>query len=93
MIRLSGLEPDKDIPIVFTKPRPGEKLFEEVLTAEAGTLATQNQKIFTAKLSPVEAEKVSAGIENLKELVETREKKSILELLKELVPNYNPEKL
>ena len=36
LIRLSGLEPEKDIPIVFTGIRPGEKVFEEVLTAEEG---------------------------------------------------------
>lgn len=56
MIRLSGFEPDKDIAIVFTGIRPGEKLFEEILTAEEGTIATQNQKIFIAKLSDIKLE-------------------------------------
>lgn len=50
MIKLSGLEPDKDIPIVFTGVRPGEKLFEELLSEEekkAG--ATKWEKIFISK--------------------------------------------
>ena len=46
MIRLSGYEPDIDVPIVFTGPRPGEKFSEELLTAEEGTVATRHQKIF-----------------------------------------------
>ena len=50
MIRLSGFEPDKDIAIVFTGVRPGEKLFEEILTAEEGVVATKNHKIFKANL-------------------------------------------
>ena len=44
MIRLSGYEPDQDIPIVFVGPRPGEKFFEDILTAEEGTEATKNEK-------------------------------------------------
>lgn len=51
LIRLSGLEPDKDIPIVISGKRPGEKLFEELLTAEEGTTATLHQKIFSAKIT------------------------------------------
>ncbi|KAF1086079.1 UDP-N-acetyl-alpha-D-glucosamine C6 dehydratase [Sporotomaculum syntrophicum] len=49
MIRLSGLEPDKDIKIKFTGIRPGEKLFEELLTAEEGSSATKHKRIFVAK--------------------------------------------
>jgi FlaA1/EpsC-like NDP-sugar epimerase len=49
LIRLSGLELDKDISIKFTGVRPGEKLFEELLTAEEGTSLTKHKKIFVAK--------------------------------------------
>jgi FlaA1/EpsC-like NDP-sugar epimerase len=49
LIRLSGLEPDKDITIEFSGIRPGEKLFEELLTAEEGTSLTKHKKIFMAK--------------------------------------------
>ena len=49
LIRLNGLEPEKDIEIVFTGPRPGEKLCEELLTAEEGVVKTIHNKIFIAK--------------------------------------------
>jgi len=51
MIRHAGLRPGLDIPIVFTGRRPGEKLFEELLTAEEGTTATVNQRIYRARIS------------------------------------------
>jgi len=85
MIRFSGLEPDKDIPIVFTEPRPGEKLFEEILTAEEGTIATQHQKIFIAKLSQVNEKKLNGGLEKLKNEVQKAEKKEIINTLKQLI--------
>ncbi len=88
LIRLSGLEPDKDIPIVFTEPRPGEKFFEEILTAEEGTIATQNQKIFMAKLSKVEEEKLNSGLEKLKTAAQNQDRESIIKTLKTLIPTY-----
>jgi FlaA1/EpsC-like NDP-sugar epimerase len=51
MIRHAGLRPGLDIPIVYTGRRPGEKLFEELLTAEEGTTATVNRRIFRANFS------------------------------------------
>ena len=49
MIRLSGHEPDVDIPIVFSGLRPGEKLFEELLGAEEGSEPTEHVRIFKAR--------------------------------------------
>jgi len=91
MIKLSGLEPDKDIPIVFTEPRPGEKLFEELLTAEEGTVATQNHKIFMAKLSKIEEEKLNQYLDRLRMAVEKTDKQEIINILKEAIPSYSPE--
>ncbi|MCX6843020.1 MAG: nucleoside-diphosphate sugar epimerase/dehydratase [candidate division WOR-3 bacterium] len=51
MIRNAGLRPNIDIPVVFTGRRPGEKLFEEMLTAEEGTTATVNRRIYRARIS------------------------------------------
>lgn len=89
MIRLSGLEPDKDIPIVYTKPRPGEKMFEELLTAEEGTIATQNQKIFMAKLSSINQEKLNSGLQKLEKAGYNGDKQVIIKTLKELIPTYD----
>lgn len=80
VIKYSGFEPDKDIPIVFSKPRPGEKLFEEILTAEEGTMATKNQKIFVAKFSQNNNEDISQKIEELKS-----PKEDLSQLLKKIV--------
>jgi FlaA1/EpsC-like NDP-sugar epimerase len=51
LVRLQGLEPYKDIEFEFTGLRPGEKLFEEILTAEEGTVASRHEKIFVARNS------------------------------------------
>lgn len=90
LIRLSGHEPDKDIPIVFTDIRPGEKLFEEILTAEEGTIATQNEKIFRAKLSDVDKKKLEENLEKLKRVSKGQNKEEIINILKTLIPSYKP---
>jgi len=51
LIRLHGLTPGKDIEITYTGIRPGEKLFEEILTAEEGTTHTAHERIYTAIIS------------------------------------------
>ncbi len=83
MIKLSGMEPDKDIPIVFTKPRPGEKMSEEMLTEKEKVSSTCYEKIFKAKLNEVGKEKMK---EILKRLKKEKNKKSIL---KKFIPEYN----
>lgn len=88
MIRLSGFEPDKDIPIVFIGIRPGEKLFEEILTAEEGVLTTQNQKIFIAKLSKIDDEKLFAALKQLQEASLSGNREGVFTALRELLPSY-----
>ncbi len=90
MIRLSGLEPDKDIPIVHSAPRPGEKLFEEILTAEEGTLATKHEKIFTAKLARANMEKIYSALKKMEKSMATEKREEIVNLFKELIPTYKP---
>ena len=90
MIKLSGLKLDKDIAVVFTKPRPGEKLFEEILTAEEGTLATQNQKIFMAKLSGINPSSLERELEKLKKIMEAPDKDKIMDFFASFVPHFKP---
>jgi FlaA1/EpsC-like NDP-sugar epimerase len=92
MIKLAGFEPDKEIPITFIGPRPGEKLFEEVLSAEEGTLATKYQKILIAKLKEPEEEKLKKGLEELKMAVQRGDKNEIIKIFKGLIPSYLPQK-
>ena len=89
LIRLSGLEPDKDIPIVISGKRPGEKLFEELLTAEEGTTATLHQKIFSAKITRKIDKEYLNKIDLLISLArEDKDSGQIFSLFKELVPTY-----
>lgn len=89
MIRLSGFTPDKDIAIVFVGIRPGEKLFEEILTAEEGVIATQNQKIFIAKMSEVDFSSLQRNLGALKDVLHQKNKGGeIIALLKNMTPYY-----
>ena len=85
LIQLSGLVPFQDIKIEFTGLRPGEKLFEELLTAEEGTSATQHKKIFTANLHAVDGKKIQRCLLALYGAVHRDEVTAILD---ELVPSY-----
>jgi len=89
LIRLSGFEPDKDIPIVISGRRPGEKLFEELLTAEEGTTATLHKKIYSAtitgKIDKEYLRKIDVLISHARE---DKDSEKIFLLLKELVPTY-----
>ncbi len=85
MIRLSGFELDKDIAIVFTGTRPGEKLFEEILTAEEGTIATHNEKIFIAKLSNANESRLNHELEKIREMIRAKNREEIKKILKNIV--------
>jgi FlaA1/EpsC-like NDP-sugar epimerase len=89
IIELFGLEPDKDIPIVFTNPRPGEKIFEEILVKEEESLPTTNDKIFIAKLAEVDSKELEKGLKELIKAVETNDYEGIINILKKIVPNFN----
>ena len=88
MIRLSGFKPDKDIAIVFTGIRPGEKLFEEILTVEEGIISTKNKKIFSAKLSDVDFISLYDNLNELKNITIQGNKDLIVSKLKKIVPYY-----
>lgn len=89
MIRLSGYEPDKEIPIVFTGPRPGEKLFEELFTADECTVATEHDKIFVAQIkAPLLGKDLRKYLQRLEVLAEQNAKDEIISLLQEVVPTY-----
>ncbi|HYH03944.1 MAG TPA: nucleoside-diphosphate sugar epimerase/dehydratase [Bacillota bacterium] len=85
LIELAGLRPDKDIEIKFTGLRPGEKLFEEILSAEEGTSATNHEKIFIANLQSINLEKLERGLFFLQHCYVPQE---IRRTLAELVPTY-----
>lgn len=67
LIRLSGFEPDVDIPIVYTGMRPGEKLFEELMTEEEKARVTSHEKIYVAKVERFSSEELNATVDELQE--------------------------
>ena len=70
IIRLSGMEPGKDIEITYTGIRPGEKLFEEILTTEEVATSTKHKKIFVAKDTEPDAEVLRATMREIAAAVE-----------------------
>ena len=92
MIKLSGLEPNVDIPIVFTGLRPGEKLYEELLMAEEGLQKTDNKKIFIGELTDLDEKDILQKLAKLKKLTDNERtpKEKIKEIMHEVVPTYVP---
>jgi FlaA1/EpsC-like NDP-sugar epimerase len=92
LIRLHGLEPYKDIDIEFTGLRPGEKLFEEILTAEEGTVASKHEKVFVAmnseKYSMEEIEEILKEFRALIAEPSIGNDGKVRELLKRYVKHY-----
>lgn len=88
LIRLSGFEPDIDIPIKFTGMRPGEKLYEELLTAEEGTTATRHKRIFVAKPNGLDEDKIEALVQAIRERGSTLTRDEIEKLLRTLVTTF-----
>jgi FlaA1/EpsC-like NDP-sugar epimerase len=85
MIRFSGYEPDKDIAIIFIGKRPGEKLFEEILSSEEGATATKNQRIFVARQSSFDAQKISEEISEMLRFIKEGNNETAVKILKNLI--------
>lgn len=88
MVLLSGLELGKDMEIVFTGLREGEKLFEELLNDNENTIPTHHQKILKAQVREYEYSEVNNMIELLQELVNDANELKMVTLMKEIVPEY-----
>lgn len=91
LIELSGLEPDVDITITYTGLRPGEKLYEELLLSEEGTLKTSHSEIFVARPSKINFDELLDKIRRFEDEIENKD--DIILRLKDLVPTYKPEVL
>lgn len=88
MIKLSGFEPNLDIKIIYTGLRPGEKLYEELLSDDAKTLATHNEKILISKDPNMEFEDIEKYTNQIVKAALRREKIQVVQILKEIVPEF-----
>ena len=88
MIQLSGLVPGKDIQIVYTGLRPGEKLYEELLSDKENTLPTYHPKIKIAQVEKQDYIGLTSRIYSLLKRIYTLSKCEVIDFFKEIVPEY-----
>ncbi len=88
MIRLSGLELGKDIHLIYTGLRPGEKLYEELLNSKENTLPTHHSQIMIAKVRTYNFEMVDKSIKNLVITLNKDDNYALVKVMKEIVPEF-----
>jgi FlaA1/EpsC-like NDP-sugar epimerase len=90
MVLLSGLRPGRDIQIVYSGIRPGEKLYEELSAMEEETVPTRHSqiRIFSSRRTP--EEEIQRSLRELRRAAEHRDTAAVLMCLKEAVADYNP---
>jgi FlaA1/EpsC-like NDP-sugar epimerase len=86
LIKCSGLDPEKDIDIIFTGLRPGEKLHEELYWKGEGIVPTGNKKITMLKSNGLDSQTLFSQIKKLRECERSEDVENILNTLKEIVP-------
>jgi O-antigen biosynthesis protein WbqV len=90
MIRLAGLRPERDVEIVYTGPRPGEKLTEELFHDHESLVATRHPGLLLAAPRTTNLELLIRGLDELAERAGTGQGQEVLDLLQRLVPEYRP---
>ncbi|MCP4373946.1 MAG: polysaccharide biosynthesis protein, partial [Deltaproteobacteria bacterium] len=90
LIRLSGFEPDVDIKIEYIGLRPGEKLYEELITEGENIVSTSHEKIMVLKGIECNLQLLNGKIDELATLAANQDKKNIKVKLQEIIPEYSP---
>ncbi|GIM48672.1 nucleoside-diphosphate sugar epimerase/dehydratase [Capnocytophaga stomatis] len=88
MIKLSGYEPNVDIKIVYTGLRPGEKLYEELLSDDTRTLPTHHEKIMVSKDPTMAFEEIDALSNKISAAAKLGDKIEVVRILKEIVKEF-----
>ncbi len=88
MIRLSGLEVDQDISIVYTGLRPGEKLYEELLNDAEQSIGTHHPKIMIARVREYDHALVRRASADILQLIDTDSTEAVVLALKRLIPEF-----
>lgn len=90
LIRFSGFEPDVDIKIEYVGLRPGEKLYEELLTEGENVMPTDHGEIMVLKSRECEFSDIKIKIDELKQFAHAQKSEEIRRVLKNIVPEYLP---
>jgi FlaA1/EpsC-like NDP-sugar epimerase len=90
LIRLAGKQPYKDIDIIFTGLRPGEKLSEELLVDGETSIPTRHPKIYTAKANGIDSNKIESLLAALRDAADRRDISDLTEALRAIIPDYHP---
>lgn len=90
MIRLAGHSPNKDIEIIYTGLRPGEKLFEEVFHDNEKLVETSQSGVMLAAPRVVDLEDIILQIDKINKTIITNDGESLIKIIQALVPEYNP---
>ena len=93
MIRLAGKQPGRDIAVVYTGLRPGEKLHETLFYADEHYRPTSHSKILEAGARESSAEQVRLGVERMREAVARYDEDSLRQVLREVIPEFIPAEL
>lgn len=88
MIKLSGLEPFRDIDIIETGLRPGEKLYEELLVKSETLRKTDNDLIFIEKDEPISMEDLQQRLDILREAIRSNDDETVRAAMRKVVPTY-----
>jgi FlaA1/EpsC-like NDP-sugar epimerase len=88
MIKLAGLQPDRDIKIVYSGLRPGEKLYEELLNDGEHTMPTHHEKIKISEVISYPRQQVAEDIAELIELHQKNDENAMVNKMKEIVPEF-----
>ena len=88
MIKLAGFIPHKEIQIEYSGLRPGEKLYEELLSDDAKTLPTHNEKIMISKDPTIEFLEIEMLVNSITKASLRRDKVEVVKLLKIIVPEF-----
>jgi len=91
LIRLHGYEPHRDIEIQYTGLRPGEKLYEELITEGEGIVKTQHEKILVLRGQICQKDEIHSKIDQIILDAKTFNHRTIMKSLKDIVPEYQPE--
>ncbi len=91
LIKLMGFQPEIDIPITYTGLRPGEKLYEELITAGEGIVATGHEKIMVLRGDGKPYREMDQHLRDLAERAKAHDAVAIKELLHRLIPEYLPD--